>query len=100
MRLNQRSLLPSFVMIHTAGKRDNKRARELCAGVVRKQRPPSRVAGGTNPPMPRISLKASIRPERDEGDSSGDSPPRPSNTHCATRLQFLVKQLHWTSALT
>jgi hypothetical protein len=33
MRLNLQSLLPSFVIIDTAGEHDNKRARELCAGV-------------------------------------------------------------------
>lgn len=33
MRLNLQSLLPSFVVIDTAGEHDNKRARELCAGV-------------------------------------------------------------------
>ena len=33
MRLNLQSLLPSFVIIDTAGQHDNKRARELCAGV-------------------------------------------------------------------
>jgi hypothetical protein len=32
-RLNLQSLLPSFVIIDTAGEHDNKRARELCAGV-------------------------------------------------------------------
>jgi hypothetical protein len=33
MRLNLQSLLPSFVIIDTAGEHDNKRARELCAAV-------------------------------------------------------------------
>jgi len=33
MRLNLQSLLPSFVIIDTAGEHDNKRARELCAEV-------------------------------------------------------------------
>jgi hypothetical protein len=33
MRLNLQSLLPSFVIIDTAGEHDNKRAREVCAGV-------------------------------------------------------------------
>ena len=33
MRLNLQSLLPSFVIVDTAGQHDNKRARELCAGV-------------------------------------------------------------------
>jgi len=33
MRLNLQSLLPNFVTIDTAGEHDNKRARELCAGV-------------------------------------------------------------------
>jgi hypothetical protein len=33
MRLNLQSLLPSFVIIDTAREHDNKRARELCAGV-------------------------------------------------------------------
>jgi len=33
MRLNLQSLLPSFVIIDTAGEHDNKRAWELCAGV-------------------------------------------------------------------
>jgi hypothetical protein len=33
MRLNLQSLLPGFVIIDTAGEHDNKRARELCAGV-------------------------------------------------------------------
>lgn len=33
MRLNLQSLLPNFVIIDTAGEHDNKRARELCAGV-------------------------------------------------------------------
>src|SRR5881628_541032 len=33
MRLNLQSLLPSFVIIDTAKEHDNKRARELCAGV-------------------------------------------------------------------
>src|SRR6266496_908350 len=33
MRLNLQSLLPSFVIIDTAGEHDNKRARELCAGL-------------------------------------------------------------------
>lgn len=33
MRLNLQSLLPSFVIVDTAGEHDNKRARELCAGV-------------------------------------------------------------------
>jgi len=33
MRLNLQSLLPNFVIIDTAGQHDNKRARELCAGV-------------------------------------------------------------------
>jgi hypothetical protein len=33
MRLNLQSLLPSFVIVATAGEHDNKRARELCAGV-------------------------------------------------------------------
>jgi hypothetical protein len=33
MRLNLQSLLPNFVLIDTAGEHDNKRARELCAGV-------------------------------------------------------------------
>ena len=33
MRLNLQSLLPHFVIIDTAGEHDNKRARELCAGV-------------------------------------------------------------------
>ena len=35
MRLNLQSLLPNFVIIDTAGEHDNKRARELCAGVQR-----------------------------------------------------------------
>ena len=33
MRLNLQSLLPNFVIIDTAGEHDNKRARELCAGI-------------------------------------------------------------------
>jgi len=33
MRLNLQSLLPAFVIVDTAGEHDNKRARELCAGV-------------------------------------------------------------------
>jgi hypothetical protein len=33
MRLNLQTLLPSFVIVDTAGEHDNKRARELCAGV-------------------------------------------------------------------
>ena len=33
MRLNLQTLLPNFVIIDTAGEHDNKRARELCAGV-------------------------------------------------------------------
>ena len=33
MRLNLQSLLPSFVIVHTAAEHDNKRARELCAGL-------------------------------------------------------------------
>jgi len=33
LRLNLQSLLPNFVIIDTAGEHDNKRARELCAGV-------------------------------------------------------------------
>ena len=33
MRLNLQSLLPSFVLVDTAGEHDNKRARELCAGI-------------------------------------------------------------------
>ena len=33
MRLNLQNLLPSFVIIDTAGEHDNKRAWELCAGV-------------------------------------------------------------------
>ena len=33
MRLNLQSLLPNFVIIDTAGEHDNKRAREVCAGV-------------------------------------------------------------------
>jgi hypothetical protein len=33
MRLNLQSLLPNFVIVATAGEHDNKRARELCAGV-------------------------------------------------------------------
>ena len=33
MRLNLQNLLPSFVVIDTAGEHDNKRAWELCAGV-------------------------------------------------------------------
>ena len=33
MRLNLQSLLPSFVIVDTAGEHDNKRARELCADV-------------------------------------------------------------------
>lgn len=33
MRLNLQSLLPSFVIVDTAAEHDNKRARELCAGV-------------------------------------------------------------------
>ena len=33
MRLNLQSLLPSFVIIDTAGEHDNLRARELCAGL-------------------------------------------------------------------
>jgi hypothetical protein len=33
MRLNLQSLLPSFVLIDTAGEHDNKRARELCAEI-------------------------------------------------------------------
>jgi hypothetical protein len=33
MRLSLQSLLPNFVIIDTAGEHDNKRARELCAGV-------------------------------------------------------------------
>jgi IS4 transposase len=33
MRLNLQSLLPSFVIVDTAAEHDNRRARELCAGV-------------------------------------------------------------------
>ena len=33
MRLNLQSLLPSFVIVDTAGEHDNKRSREVCAGV-------------------------------------------------------------------
>ena len=33
MRLSLQSLLPSFVIVDTAGEHDNRRARELCAGV-------------------------------------------------------------------
>jgi len=33
MRLNLQSLLPNFVLVDTAGEHDNKRARELCAGI-------------------------------------------------------------------
>lgn len=33
MRLNPQSLLPNFVIVDTAGEHDNKRARELCAGI-------------------------------------------------------------------
>src|SRR5271156_3298812 len=33
MRLNLQSLLPSFVLVDTAAEHDNKRARELCAGL-------------------------------------------------------------------
>jgi len=33
MRLNLQSLLPNFVIVDTAGEHDNRRARELCAGV-------------------------------------------------------------------
>ena len=33
MRLNLQTLLPSFVIVDTAGEHDNKRARELCAGL-------------------------------------------------------------------
>jgi len=33
MRLSLQSLLPTFVIVDTAGEHDNKRARELCAGV-------------------------------------------------------------------
>jgi len=33
MRLNLQSLLPNFVIVDTAGEHDNKRAREVCAGV-------------------------------------------------------------------
>jgi hypothetical protein len=33
MRLNLQSLLPNFVIIDTASEHDNKRARELCAGI-------------------------------------------------------------------
>jgi hypothetical protein len=33
MRLNLQSLLPNFVIVDTAGEHDNKRARELCAGI-------------------------------------------------------------------
>ncbi len=33
MRLNLQSFMPNFVIIDTAGEHDNKRARELCAGV-------------------------------------------------------------------
>ena len=33
MRLNLQSPLPNFVIVDTAGEHDNKRARELCAGV-------------------------------------------------------------------
>lgn len=33
LRLNLQSLLPNFVIVDTAGEHDNKRARELCAGV-------------------------------------------------------------------
>jgi len=33
MRLNLQSLLPNFVIVHTAAEHDNKRARELCAEV-------------------------------------------------------------------
>jgi hypothetical protein len=33
LRLNLQSLLPSFVIIDTAGEHDNLRARELCAGI-------------------------------------------------------------------
>jgi hypothetical protein len=33
MRLNLQSLLPEFVIVDTAGEHDNKRAREVCAGL-------------------------------------------------------------------
>lgn len=33
LRLNLQNLLPAFVIVDTAGEHDNKRARELCAGV-------------------------------------------------------------------
>jgi hypothetical protein len=33
LRLDLQSLLPNFVLVDTAGEHDNKRARELCAGV-------------------------------------------------------------------
>ena len=33
LRLNLQSLLPAFVIVDTAGEHDNRRARELCAGV-------------------------------------------------------------------
>src|SRR2546423_4069377 len=33
MRLDLQSLLPNFVIIDTAGEHDNKRAREICAGI-------------------------------------------------------------------
>ena len=33
MRLNLQSLLPNFVIVDTAGEHDNKRAREVCAGI-------------------------------------------------------------------
>jgi len=33
MRLNLQSLLPNFVLVDTAGEHDNKRARDLCAGI-------------------------------------------------------------------
>jgi hypothetical protein len=33
MRLNLQNLLPNFVIVDTAGEHDNKRARELCAGI-------------------------------------------------------------------
>ncbi|HVI70740.1 MAG TPA: IS4 family transposase [Pyrinomonadaceae bacterium] len=33
LRLNLQSLLPAFVIVDTAGEHDNKRARELCAGI-------------------------------------------------------------------
>ena len=37
MRLNLQSLLPSFVIVDTAAEHDNKRARELCAGLEKRR---------------------------------------------------------------